>query len=84
MAHPGTSSKNPSLWHDSSWSWSFELTTATLVWGGIGWALDTYVLGTAPWAMVGGFVLGFALGVYLLYLRSERIWREEHADRRRS
>lgn len=48
-----------------------DLLSGVFVWGGIGWALDTYVLHTQPWGLVLGVVLGFALGTYLLYLRTE-------------
>ncbi len=72
------------LWRDadSAWFLSVELLTATFVWGGIGWVVDTYVLRTSPWAMVGGFVLGFSLGMYLLYLRMMADGRRE--DERRA
>jgi F0F1-type ATP synthase assembly protein I len=57
---------------DSAWSLTAELLTAVFVWGGAGWLVDTYVLGSAPWGMVAGIVLGFAAGTYLLYVRLER------------
>lgn len=67
------------IWRDadSAWFLSVELLTATFVWGGIGWVVDTYVLHTSPWAMVGGFLIGFALGMYLLYLRMQADGRRE-------
>ena len=55
---------------DDAWSWLVELVTATLVWGGIGWLADRW-LGTAPWLMCAGFVVGNGAGIYLLYLRSQ-------------
>jgi ATP synthase protein I len=54
-----------------------DLLSGMLVWGGVGWALDTYVLHTWPWGLVLGVVLGFASGTYLLYLRTEGFDRRE-------
>ncbi|HUH06962.1 MAG TPA: AtpZ/AtpI family protein [Egibacteraceae bacterium] len=47
---------------------SADLFAAILAWGGIGWLLDRW-LGTAPWLMVTGFLIGNALGLYLAWLR---------------
>lgn len=60
-----------------------QLLTATFVWGGIGWLIDRG-LNTGPWFMVSGFLLGFALGTYLVYLRAERQGRAEEEARRRA
>lgn len=65
---------------DSGWTMTVGLLTATFVWGGIGWLVDRW-LGIAPWAMVAGFVLGFALGTYLAFLRAEEQGRREEAKR---
>lgn len=54
---------------DSGWIMMAELVSATLVWGGIGWLVDQW-LGTGPWLMSLGFVVGNATGFYLIYLRS--------------
>ncbi|CAN5486828.1 hypothetical protein BH23ACT7_BH23ACT7_13560 [soil metagenome] len=54
---------------DSGWVMVAELVSATFVWGGIGWLLDRW-LGTAPWLLSIGFVVGWATGFYLVYLRS--------------
>ncbi|MPZ87645.1 MAG: hypothetical protein GEU81_06125 [Nitriliruptorales bacterium] len=54
---------------DSGWIMMAEFVSATLVWGGIGWLVDSW-LGTGPWLMSLGFVLGNAAGFYLIYLRS--------------
>lgn len=67
---------------DSAWFLSAELLTATFVWGGIGWIVDSYVTHSSPWGMVAGFVLGFALGMYLLFLRMREDGRVE--DERRA
>jgi F0F1-type ATP synthase assembly protein I len=58
-----------------------DLLSGMLVWGGIGWVLDAYVLHTRPWGLVLGVVLGFALGTYLLYLRTEGFDRREEDGR---
>lgn len=47
-----------------------EFLAAILTWGGIGWLVDRW-LGTAPWVMIAGIVLGNSLGIYLLWLRSD-------------
>lgn len=67
---------------DAGWAMSVELLTATFVWGGIGWLLDRW-LRTDPWLMSAGFVLGFALGMYLVFLRAQEQGRAEEAKRRR-
>lgn len=67
---------------DSGWGMTVELLTATFVWGGIGWLVDRW-LGTGPWVMVGGFVLGFVLGNYLIFLRADEQGRAEEAKRPR-
>ncbi len=54
---------------DSGWVMVVELVTATFLWGGIGWLLDSW-LSTGPWIMSFGFVVGFVTGFYLVYLRS--------------
>lgn len=67
---------------DSGWGMTVELLTATGVWGGIGWLVDRWA-GTAPWALAGGIVLGFALGVYLVFLRAGAQGEAEEEKRRR-
>lgn len=46
-----------------------EFLAALLTWGGIGYLLDRW-LGTDPWLLIAGLVLGNGLGIYLLWLRS--------------
>lgn len=46
-----------------------ELLTGTLLWGGIGWFLDRW-LGTDPWFMAVGMLVGWGAALYLIYLRS--------------
>lgn len=67
---------------DSNAVIALELPIATLVWGGIGWLVDTYLLHTSPWLMIAGFGLGFCLGMYLLYLRLQA--SAEDGERHRS
>lgn len=64
-------SERQALWADFGvgWTMAVEFLTATLVWGGIGWLVDQW-LGTAPWLMSIGFVLGNGAGIYLVWLRS--------------
>ena len=59
-----------------------ELPSAMLVFGGLGWLLDRYVFGSAPWALVVGVVVGSILGMYLLYLRMHEDGRREDERRR--
>lgn len=61
------------------WTLAMELLTATFVWGGVGWLVDRW-LGTAPVVMALGFVLGNALGVYIIWVRSKDRFAREHAD----
>jgi F0F1-type ATP synthase assembly protein I len=55
-----------------------ELLTATLTWAGIGWLVDRW-LGTAPWFLATGALLGNAAGIYLVWLRGKRMDRIEAA-----
>ena len=47
---------------DASW----QLVGATVLWTAAGWWLDGK-LGTTPWLLVGGSVLGIGLGLYLFF-----------------
>lgn len=51
---------------------SLELIAATLTWAGIGYLTDR-ALGTGPWLLVVGALLGNAAGIYLVWLRSNRM-----------
>ena len=55
-----------------------ELLAATLTWAGIGWFLDGR-LGTGPWLLGVGAVIGNAAGLYLIWLRGARMDRDEAA-----
>ena len=54
------------------WLMAVELVAATFTWGGIGYALDRWVFGTAPILMSIGFVVGFFAGMYLLWLKTSK------------
>ena len=58
--------------HDDGWLMAVELVTATLTWGGIGFLVDRFWLGTYPVFMSIGFVVGFFAGMYLLWLKTSR------------
>ena len=62
---------------------SVELITATLVWFGIGWLLDR-LLGTDPWLMFAGALLGNWAGLYLIWVRGQRNEADEIARRERA
>lgn len=76
-APPGVPSRTRHVDRDDGWTLAAELLTATFLWGGVGWLLDRW-LGTGPVLMSIGFVLGNALGVYLLWVRSHDRFTEDH------
>ena len=49
-----------------------ELLGATLTWTGLGFLADRW-LGTTPWLLALGAILGNAAGIYLVWLRSNRM-----------
>lgn len=53
----------------------FEFIVAILVFGALGWWLDRK-LGTLPWLMLAGAVLGFAAGLWLLLKAAFRSFRD--------
>ena len=55
------------------WAMAASLVSATFVWGGIGYALDRWVFGTAPILMSIGFMVGFFAGMYLLWLKTNPV-----------
>ncbi len=57
---------------DNSSIMGAELFTATLTWAGLGWLLDRW-LGTEPWFLAIGALLGSAAGLYLVWLRAGRM-----------
>lgn len=44
-----------------------ELLAALIIGGGLGWVVDTYLLGSGPWGMVGGLILGALAGIRNVY-----------------
>ena len=64
---------------DQSSVMGVELLTATLTWAGIGWLIDGW-LGTAPWFLAIGAILGNAAGIYLVWLRGRRMDAVEARD----
>lgn len=68
--HPGA---RAALWKgvDQASVMSVELIAAILTWTGIGWLVDRW-LGTMPWFLVAGALIGNAAGLFLIWLRSGR------------
>lgn len=56
---------------DDGWSHTAEFVSAVLVWTLLGWLADLW-LDTTPWLVAAGAVMGFVLGIYLLWLRLTR------------
>jgi F0F1-type ATP synthase assembly protein I len=61
---------------------SMELLSAVLLWAGVGYLVDRW-LGTEPWFLAIGALLGNAAGIYLIYLRSRRMDGVRAEDQRR-
>ncbi len=53
-----------------------EMLAAVIVGGGLGWAIDTYLLDSTPWGMVVGLILGAATGIRNAYRAGQR-WRTD-------
>ncbi len=51
-----------------------DLLAALIVGGGLGWAVDTYLLGSTPWGLVVGLIFGVAAGIRNAY-RSAQRWK---------
>ena len=54
---------------DQGWTMGGELLAGILVLGGLGWILDD-ALGSTPWLFGIGTMLGFAAGLYLIWVRT--------------
>jgi len=50
---------------------SYSLIGAILLFGAVGYGIDEW-LGTSPWGLIGGLVVGLAVGFYQLALM---VWR---------
>jgi ATP synthase protein I len=59
-----------------------ELLAALIVGGGLGWAVDTYLLGSTPWGLVVGLVFGAVAGVRSAYRAAQR-WQDSSGNSRR-
>ncbi len=55
-------SQNPSSNMAQGFKYASEFSAAVLVGSALGWAID-YFIGTAPWGLVVGLILGFCAGV---------------------
>lgn len=79
---PVTTGRKKAAWAgiDSAHSVAAEVMGALLVWAGIGWLLDRW-LGTTPWFLAIGALVGNAAAVWMMYQRS---LRAEQADLRAS
>lgn len=66
---------------DQAYLMQGDLLAAILVWAGIGWLADR-ALGTRPVLLVIGALIGYAAGIYLIWLRSKRMDAEEEAAAR--
>lgn len=49
-----------------------ELLATLIVGGGLGWLTDTYLLGSGPWGMVIGLIVGAAAGIRNAYRTAQR------------
>ncbi|MFU8840433.1 MAG: AtpZ/AtpI family protein [Nitriliruptoraceae bacterium] len=63
---------------DHAYMMQVELLAAIVVWGGAGWLVDR-AIGTRPVFLVLGALVGYAAGLYLVWLRSQRMDAEERA-----
>lgn len=59
-----------------------ELLAALIVGGGLGWVVDTYLMGSTPWGLVVGLVLGAVAGVRGAY-RSAQQWQDSSDNSRK-
>jgi ATP synthase protein I len=57
-----------------------ELLAALVVGGGLGWLADTYVLGSTPWGVVIGLILGAVAGIRNAYRAAQR-WQNDNEKR---
>lgn len=73
-SRPSSRDERRSAWAgvDQANLMSVELIAATLTWAGIGFLADRW-LGTTPWLLVVGAIVGNAAGIYLIWVRSNRM-----------
>lgn len=67
---------------DHAATMGMELVAGILLYAGLGGLADRW-LGTGPWLLVVGALLGNGAGIYLIWLRSGRMHAEEQAKRAR-
>ena len=81
-AYGGPESQQRLAWQDLDHSavMTVELLVAVLLYGGLGLLADGW-LGTSPWLTTIGTLGGLAAGLYLVWLRSERMGRQHDADK---
>lgn len=60
------------------WAVGVEFVGVVLVSAFLGWLIDRFA-GTAPWAMIGMLVLGFAAGVYRAQKTSAQFDADDHS-----
>lgn len=65
-----------------AWRLAVEMAAALAVGGFLGWWLDHW-LGTGPWMLIGGFLLGSATGLYNAIRAANRVNREALEDNHR-
>jgi len=49
-----------------------DLLASLVVGGGLGWVVDTYLLGSKPWGLVVGLILGVMAGIRNAYRAAQR------------
>ena len=50
-----------------------DLLASLIVGGGLGWAVDTYILSSTPWGLVVGLIFGLVAGIRNAY-RTAQHW----------
>ena len=76
-----TRPSNAAMWRgvDQAHLMGLELIVAVLLWAGVGWLIDGW-LNTGWWFTVLGAMVGNAAGVYLVWLRSQRMDARDAAE----
>ena len=79
----GRDPQRRAVWHDLDQSavMTVELVVAVLFYGGLGLLADRW-LGTGPWLMGVGTLVGFGAGLYLVWLRANRLGDQPEASGR--
>lgn len=79
--HGGRDPHRRAAWNDLDQSavMTVELVVAVLLYGGLGFLADGW-LGTGPWLASIGTLAGMVAGLYLVWLRSERMAQKRRDD----